>query len=155
MPYELYETEQDVREELQRSKVDLQTTAFSIDSNQGDIDGSDKNLSTKLSSSSSLNSVPTQLKLGFNSAASEFYSILTRVILSYPRIFLFYPLRDATQSPGKSAIFSSLKIAIPPSLPLLCLFSIFSADGYAVTTGAIFSFNLPKIRVYPPPSPYL
>ncbi len=28
-------------------------------------------------------------------------------------------LRDATQSPGKSAIFSSLKIAIPPSLPLV------------------------------------
>ncbi len=27
-------------------------------------------------------------------------------------------LRDATQSPGKSTIFSTLKIAVPPSLPL-------------------------------------
>ncbi len=67
----------------------------------------------------------------------------------------FYTLRDATQSPGKSAIFSSLKIAIPPSLPLLSLVSIFPADRCSVMIVAIFSFNFPKIRVYPPPSPYL
>ncbi len=63
-------------------------------------------------------------------------------------------VRDATQSPGKSAIFSSLKRAIPPSLPLLSLVSIFPADRCPVMkVMKVFSFNFPKIRVYPPPSP--
>ncbi len=64
-------------------------------------------------------------------------------------------LWDATQSPRKSATFSSLKIAIPPSLPLLSLVSIFPADRCPVLTVAIFSFDFPKLRVNPPPSPYL
>ncbi len=33
-------------------------------------------------------------------------------------ILIFVKIRDATQNPGKSAIFGSLKIAIPPPSPL-------------------------------------
>ncbi len=60
-------------------------------------------------------------------------------------------LGDATQSPGKSAFFSSLKMAIPPSLPLLSLVWIFPDDRCPVTIVAIFSFNFPKIKFNFPP----
>ncbi len=60
------------------------------------------------------------------------------------RVPTFILFRDATQSPGKSVIISSLKIARPPSSP--SIFSLNFPHGHQVSGEniAIFSFNFPK-----------
>ncbi len=75
--------------------------------------------------------------------------VLIVVLLFHRQIDLW----DATQSPGKSAIFSSLKIAVSPSLLLLSLVWISQPTDVSRFLFAIFSLDFPKTKDYPPPSP--